>query len=185
MNKADSKPPLNLMAVVIETQRLKLVPISMRWKMDCFQEFSPEITLYMQPAPASDISQTEKFIQESLEGLKKGTNLQLVILTKDTEEFLGCAGLHEPHTKHPELGIWLKKSAHGQKYGREAMTALKEWADEHLEYEYISYPVDKDNVSSRKIPEALGGEIVDAYDKKSESGKILHTVVYRIYPKKS
>ncbi|MFA6259501.1 MAG: GNAT family N-acetyltransferase [Candidatus Peribacteraceae bacterium] len=173
---------LNLSAVVIETERLKIVPISMQWKIDIFHEFTSEITTYMYPAPAKHSSDTEKFIKESMIGLANGTDLQLVILKKNTDEFLGCAGLHEPHTKHPELGVWVKKSAHRNGYGREAMTAIKEWADENIDYEYILYPVDRDNITSRKIPESLGGEIVDSYDKTNESGKILHTIVYHIPP---
>ena len=180
MDKPADHP--NFLAVEIQTERLKLVPISMQWKMDCFLEFTPEITTYMFPAPSKDPSGVEKFINESLEGLKDGTNLQLVILKRDSDEFLGCAGLHQPHTRHPELGVWVKKSAHGQGYGREAMTALKKWADDHIDYEYILYPVDRDNISSRKIPESLGGKVHETYDKKSESGRMLHTVEYRIYP---
>lgn len=180
MEKAPDRP--NFLAVEIETERLKLVPISMQWKMDCFREFTPEITTYMHPAPSKDPSGVETFINESLEGLQDGTNLQLVILKKDSEEFLGCAGLHQPHTKHPELGVWVKKSAHGQGYGREAMTALKQWTDAHIDYEYILYPVDRDNIPSRKIPESLGGKVHESYHKESESGRILHTVEYRIYP---
>ena len=172
----------DLCSVEITTTRLKLVTISMQYTMDCFHEFTPEITTYMFPAPSKEPSDTEKFICESLEGLKKGTDLQLVILKKDTKEFLGCAGLHKTNTKHPELGVWVKKSAHGQGYGRETMTAIKEWADTHIEYEYIVYPVDRDNIPSRKIPESLGGNVCKHYDKTSVSGNILHIVEYHIYP---
>lgn len=180
VKKAPDRP--NFLAVKIETERLKLVPISMEWKMDCFHEFNPEITTYMHHAPPKDPSVVEKFIMESLEELKHGTNLQLVILKKDTNEFLGRVGLEEPHTKHPELGVWVKKSAQGQAYGREAATAVKKWADAHVGYEYIVYPVDRDNIASRKIPESLGGKVHESYSKESESGRILHTVEYRIYP---
>lgn len=63
----------------------------------------------------------------------------------------------------------------------EAMTAVKEWADANIEYEYIVYPVDRDNIPSKKIPESLGGKPHESYDKETKSGKILHTIVYRIY----
>ena len=69
--------------------------------------------------------------------MKKGQELVLAILNKKTKEFLGVAGLHHIDTPYPELGVWTKKSAHGHKYGREAMTALKEWADDNLAYDFI------------------------------------------------
>ncbi len=143
----------------IEMERLLLVPISMEYRDEIFKEFSAEITVYMYPAPAKDISETEEWINFSLNGLREKSNLQLVILEKDSGEFLGCAGLHNVHTSTPEMGIWLKKTAHGKGYGREAVTGVKKWADENIHYDYIIYPVADKNISSRKIPESLGGKI--------------------------
>ncbi len=116
--------------------------------------------------------------------MDEGTEILASILHKDTREFLGVAGLHHIDTKYPELGIWIKKSGHGQKYGREAMHALKDWADRHLDYEYIIYPVDRDNVASRKIPESLGGIVHGEYQKTTPSGSVLNTVEYHIFPTK-
>ncbi len=65
--------------------------------------------------------------------------------------------------KHPELGIWLKQAAHGHKYGLEAITAIKNWAIENLDYEYLLYPVDRVNIASTKILERLGGKIFREY----------------------
>jgi [ribosomal protein S5]-alanine N-acetyltransferase len=96
---------------------------------------------------------------------------------------LGCTGIHEIHSKNPELGIWLKKSVQGQGYGLETMTALKRWADENLDYEYLIYGVDQANIPSRRIPEKLGGRIVNKYNKTNLSGRVLHLVEYRIYKK--
>lgn len=108
----------NFGAIEIETERLKIAPMSMEYKMDCFREYTPEITKYMFHAPPKDPSVIEEVIRSSLEEMKNGTNLPLVILKKDTGEFLGRVELNEPHTKHPELGGWIKKSAHGNGYGR-------------------------------------------------------------------
>ena len=84
--------------------------------------------------------------------------------------------------KKPELGIWIKKSAHGNGYGKEAMVALKKWADKNLKYDYILYPVAQDNLASRKIPEFLGGKIEHEYDEETQNGVTLHFIEYRIYP---
>lgn len=160
----------------IESDHLLLVPISMQYKDEIFREYSPEITSYMDPPP-KDISEVEKLINDSLKGLSEGSNLQLIILSKDSREFLGCAGLHHVDGKTPKMGVWLKKSAHGKRYGTEAMTAIKKWADENLSYEYILYPVADENISSRKIAESLGGKIEGERGKSSMGG-----LEYRIYP---
>lgn len=174
----------NLLNVRIETPRLLLVPIDMKYKQDIFEELTYEITIYMNPRPARYIRETEDFINKSIRGLEKGNNLQLVVLRKNTKEFLGCLGLHHIDRKNPELGIWLKKSAHGHKYGQEAMKALKKWADQNLSYEYLLYPVADKNIASRKIPEILGGKITREYDKKGKGGNKYHCLEYRIYSKK-
>ncbi len=171
---------MDLENVEIITNRLLLKSLSIKYKEDIFSNFTEEITTYMYPRSAKDISETEAFIKGAIQGLRDSIHLGLVILKKESQEFLGCAGLHEINRKDPELGIWLKKEAHGNKYGLEVIIALKSWADEKLEYEYLHYPVDKANIASRKIPEALGGEIIREFDQTNMSGNILHIVEYRI-----
>ncbi|MGH2414924.1 MAG: GNAT family N-acetyltransferase, partial [Microcystaceae cyanobacterium] len=146
--------------VKIFTNQLLLISVLQKYKEDIFREFTKEITTYMYPRPPQDMTETEEFINDSLCEMQTGTHLIMVILKKDSQEFLGCTGIHEIHSKNPVLGIWIKKSAHGQGYGLEAITALKNWADENLDYEYLIYDVDKENIPSRRIPEKLGGQIV-------------------------
>lgn len=172
---------MNLLKVEISTSRLLLKPISLECKADIFLEFTAEITTYMFPAPAHDISETEGFIENAVKKLKNGIDLLLVISEKSSQEFLGCTGLHNLNSKYPELGIWLKKSAHHYGYGLEAITALKEWAGKNLDYEYLIYPVDRDNFASRRIPEYLNGKLAKEYDKVSQSGRILHIKEYQIH----
>lgn len=172
----------NLLNEEIETPRLLLVPILMEYKDIIFNEFTKDITTFMHPRPAKSIKETEDFINKSLKRLKRGNNLQMVILEKKSKEFLGCAGLHHADQNTPELGIWLKKSAHGNSYGKEAIMALKEWADNNLDYDYLLYPVADKNIPSRKIPESLGGKLARKYNKKNLSGQKHHILEYRIYP---
>jgi [ribosomal protein S5]-alanine N-acetyltransferase len=175
---------MNLSNLKITTERLLLVPIDMSYADIIFQEFTPEITTYMGPKSPDKIEETQEFITNSIEEMKAGTDIIVVILNKETKEFLGCSGMHRITTKTPETGIWIKKSAHGNKYGREAVTSLKEWTDKNFSYDHIIYPVDKDNVGSRKIAESLGGEIKAEQKVENMSGNILNEVIYWIYPKK-
>lgn len=173
----------NLTKEIIITDRLKLVALSEKYAQDIFENLTDEITTFMNPRAPKNIQETLGYIHNELPKMERGEELPVTILDKETGEFLGGGGAHALHSKIPELGIWIKKSAHGNQYGREAVTALKQWIDEHISYTYIKYPVDKKNVPSRKIAESLGGIIEDEYEKKNMSGNILDEVEYRIYKK--
>jgi len=174
---------INLEDVVIESERLKLIPTSEKFAQEIFKEFTEKITTFMHPKAPETINDIINFIKTSLEKMKKGEELQVVILDKITNEFLGHGGVSKLNTDTPEPGIWIKKGAHGHKYGREAVTALVEWAKKNLKYKYIMYPVDRKNIPSRKIAESLGGVIEAEYKEKNMSGNILDKVEYRIYHK--
>jgi RimJ/RimL family protein N-acetyltransferase len=171
-----------LVYVEIESDRLRLLPTSEEYAREVFHNFTPAITEFMFPAPPNAIEETLAFLRGAHESILAGTDLQVVILLKEDEEFLGHGGIHHVDTRTPELGIWIKLSAHGDGYGREAVTALAEWALENLEFDYLIYPVDRRNLPSRKIPESLGGRIEAEYEVTNESGDVLDIVEYRIYP---
>jgi ribosomal-protein-alanine N-acetyltransferase len=60
--------------------------------------------------------------------MAKGEELVCFAILKGTKEFVGTVGLHRVNTATPELGCWVKRPAHGNKYGREAIHGLKKWA---------------------------------------------------------
>jgi [ribosomal protein S5]-alanine N-acetyltransferase len=135
----------------------------------------------MFPSPATDIEETRNFIDASRRGIQIGNNLQFVILSKTIGEFLGCCGLHgQDNVRTPELGIWLKKNAHGSGYGREAVRTLVDWSGNHIDLDHFICPVDRRNIASTKIPESLGGEVVQELKTETPTGKILDKVVYKI-----
>lgn len=166
--------------LVIVSQRISLTPISERFREDIYREFTSEITRYMMPPPPQDISETLEFIRSSIEGMQRSEELVFVIV--DTEgQFLGCAGLHSRESSlTPELGIWVKKCAHGSALGREAVRCLRDWASENLKLSYFIYPVEKNNLASRKIAVSLGGEIIKEQKTLSLSGNLLDEVVYHV-----
>lgn len=173
--------PLSLSEVTILTPRLKLIPISDKYCPDIFTEFTQDIARYMVPTPAQNLQQVQGVVSSGIRLLQAGTDLGLIILDKQTEEFIGMAGLHRLTTSTPEIGIWIKKSQHGQGLGRQAVSAIKSWADSCLHYKYLIYPVDKRNLASRKIVESLGGKIASEQLKTKSDGQVLDEVVYHIY----
>jgi len=175
------QPPVDLTVVQIDGQRISLLPINESYASEIFKEFDSEITRYMLPKPAGNIEETLTFIHNSLDGMREGKELVLVVTKRDDGEFLGCCGLHgRGNPRTPELGIWLRKDAHGKKFGREAIQTLISWAAEHIDFDYAIYPVDKANAPSRKIAESLGGSIFEEKKMKTISGRYLDEVVYRI-----
>ena len=166
--------------VYIETERLRPVPINDGQAPEIFTSFTAEITRYMHPRPAENISETRQFIDKSRGELIARVSLVMAILTKAEGELLGCGGLHEANTVRPILGIWLKKSAHHMGYGREAIAAIVDWARKHLCGEGFRYPVDKRNLPSRRIPEALGGRITRKFKSINMSGVELDEIEYLI-----
>ncbi|MEM7593608.1 MAG: GNAT family N-acetyltransferase [Cyanobacteria bacterium P01_A01_bin.83] len=178
-NFCPSQP--DLLSLVITGERIRLLIIDSKFEQDIFREFTDEVTKYMIPSPAKNIEETGNFITESRSGIKAGYNLQFVVVSKTTGEFLGNCGLHgENKVKTPELGIWLKKNAHGKGYGREAVRTLVKWSKNNINIDYFVYPVDRRNVASRKIPESLGGKIIEGFQVTTSTGKILDIVVYKI-----
>ena len=120
-------------------------------------------------------------IDRALQQWQVGTDLTFAIVDKTTGEFLGSCGLHGgSNPRRPEFGIWLKISAHGRALGREAIGTLHAWSVEHLAVDAFIYPVDRRNLSSRKIAEHLGGISVGERQVRSLNGIDLELVVYSL-----
>ena len=173
--------PSNLLSLTIEGERLRLVAVSDEFEQDIFSNFTAEVTCYMFPSPAKNVKETRNFIIQSRHNMQIGNDLQFAILSNNTGEFLGCCSLHgEGKIRTPELGIWIKKTAHGSRYGREAIYLLVKWSWNNIDLDYFIYPVDRRNIASSKIPESLGGEVIEELKVKTPTGKILDKVVYKI-----
>jgi [ribosomal protein S5]-alanine N-acetyltransferase len=165
--------------IIVDTDRLVLLPVSDEFKFDICNEFTSEITRFMPFLPKGNIKETEDFIACSKQELLSGKAIHFCIIKKETNEFLGCCGLHHIDTKNVEIGLWLKKSVHGNGYGTETVKVLVEVAEKNLDVEYLFYPVDKDNRASRKIPEKLGFTPARRYDTKKGETEILHIIEFR------
>jgi RimJ/RimL family protein N-acetyltransferase len=98
-----------------------------------------------------------------------------VIRRRDSKECLGMAALEEYDTESPELGLWMKESAHGQGFGREVVAAVAEWAHNTLCKKSFIYPVAVQNTASRRIAEGLHGEIIE-----NRTSPKYESVVYKI-----
>lgn len=179
----------------IKTERLWLVPAAKKFAKDIFREFTEEITRYMIPSPNENIQQAEYCISLCEKANQRGSDFETVIILPGAVsneccdplelkgEFIGCAGAHNLASSTPELAVWIKKSAFGHKYGREAIHALYSWLVANYACEYVKYPVEMNNIPSRLIAESLGGIICDIRPVTAEDGRPLTAAEYRIFPK--
>lgn len=60
------------------------------------------------------------------------------------------------------------------------MHLLVKWTRENIDLDYFIYPVDRRNISSRKIPESLGGKVIEEFENTTPTDKFLDMLVYRI-----
>ena len=141
------------MNIKIKTERLILKPISYDYIENIDTEMILNITRYMKLNSSEKIEDSKQIIQKSLEEMKKGNILQMVIIEKDSNEFIGLTGLYEINTVEPFLEIWTKKEARKKGYGLEAMNGLLEWAEKNIKFNNIYYSLRKKNIIKRKEPE--------------------------------
>lgn len=167
-------------AIELETHRLRLVPGSVKHAESIFAEYREPVTRYMNYPPPESLEVLKDRLKRRETEIAEGKVVYLAVLLKETDEFLGCFALEGLDERTPEMGGWLKASAHGHHYGQEAAAALKQWADRHLDYDYLVWPCAVQNVPSRKLAEALGGEVHQEYRKTTAAGGVWDYVEYAI-----
>lgn len=168
----------------ITTTRLALRPVAMQYVEEVNAAMTDAVTKHMYMSRES-LAETTEWFEKTIAKNQAGEQWSALVFDKATDELFGGAGIHHIDTKNPEPGIWLKESAWGHGYGREAIVALKEWADAELDYVYLEYPVVRKNQPSIKIAEFFGGRIEKEYMMDTPSGKKLDLVEYHIYKDKS
>lgn len=170
--------PLDNSNLTIESERIKLVSIREKYIPNIFKEFNDEITTYMYPIPAKNIAETTGLVKSIMKKNESGDDFTFIIIHKDTEEFIGMGGVHHLRKPFPEFGIWTTKHSHGNHYGFEAIQAAYYYFSK--KYSGFIYPVDKDNIPSKKIPLRLGGILKKRIDQLNMGGKVLHIEEYFI-----
>src|SRR5579871_2501010 len=139
--------------IVIESPRLQLSQFQMIDAQEVFGCITPAIARFMPWEPPSwseYVARCEKRAQAP-----DPNSFSFVIRRVDNGECIGMASFERADSVSPELGLWLKESAHGQGFGREVVAALIEWGHGTLGKESFLYPVAVQNTASRRIAEYL------------------------------
>ena len=170
-----------LLLLEITGERVVLIPISRKFADVIFKEFTAEVTRYLVRRPPENIAQIDEYIEECRRKMIEGKELTFVVLLREEREFLGVCAVHgQDLPVCSELGIWIKKNAQGKGFGRDAIRTLAAWIAKNLELGYLLYPVDRNNIPSRRLAESMGGVIYKEGKRESMSGALLDEVVYRI-----
>ena len=157
----------------IETPRLTLHRFTLADADEVFAAITPEVTRWMSWDPPS--REAFQVRAAALAVADPAADMNLVIRRRDTGECLGvCAG-ERLTDETPELGIWLRVTAHSQGYGAEAVAALLRWASAATGKPGFLWPVAVENTASRRIAERLGGQLI-----AERPGAKYDAVVYRI-----
>ena len=139
---------------------------------------------------ATHLSETEKYTKEAAENWISKKNdepyLQLVILDKHTNKFIGATSFHHYSWEIPsiETGYWIRTSRSGHGYMTIATNAITQYAFRQLKVKRISLTCDPDNIKSKNIAERLGYTLegrLKNHRIKPDSGKIGDTLLYAKY----
>lgn len=171
------------MDLQIATERLTIKPLTLSYIEPYHKEFTPEVTRYQYPDPFPDLETANAVLPGFMEDMERGDMLELVILDP-RDGFLGSAEVFGLREEAPELGIWLKSSAQGLGYGREALEGLLGYLDGLGRYSYYIYEADERNLPSIRLAERFPHEKGGLEKVSTESGKELMLRTYRIYARR-
>ncbi|MFP3835411.1 GNAT family N-acetyltransferase [Chryseobacterium sp. SIMBA_028] len=166
--------------IKIKTERLTLQPVEDSYIDDILEHFTNEVTRYMPFNPQGNRNDIVSFVEESKRTLLQNTDLVMVALDANGD-FTGCCGIHNITEDSIELGLWLKKNSQGKGLGTEIIMALIEFLENNFTFKYILYPVDEENIASKKIPEKLGFIPFKKYTKYKDPCTDLTILEYRKY----
>ncbi len=170
----------DLSQVSILTRRMVLRSSAAADANDAFAESNAAIARFMSWNPPASRDEYDAIHKTILAQMLAGENLSLTLRLSATGEFLGSAGLHPADEDLLETGIWVKQSAQGRGYGREAVAAVVAWASQRFRPSGLLWPVVDENIPSRRLVESLEGQIVGSR-RRQKAGDIDRTLLlYRI-----
>ncbi len=136
------------------------------------------------------LEESEKYAKEAAQNWIDKNNdepyLQLVILDKNTSDFIGATSFHHYNWSIPsvETGYWVRKKYSGQGYMREATNAITQYAFKQLKVHRIALTCDPDNIKSKNIAEKLGYTLegrLKNHRRKPDSKTLGDTLIYAKY----
>lgn len=139
-----------------ESDQLKYVVINDSYLEDFLEHLTPDITKYLSFDANGNQPLLKEYIRRSRIEIANGTALVLIVLDKETNEFMGSCGLSDINAETVEIGLWLKTTAQGKGYGTEITQKLIEITRQEINTQSILYAVEKGNEASIVMPTKFG-----------------------------
>ncbi|MGM4915268.1 GNAT family N-acetyltransferase [Rhizobium sp. 768_B6_N1_8] len=163
--------------IEIPTERTIIRPFAPEDAGEVFACISPEITQFTAWEPPPTEEAFAEVWENWLPAMDEGSELTLVPRGRDDGRCLGILGVHALQSGTPELGIWLRRDVHRRRFGHELIGAVARWVSRMHPVRYFEYPVAEENLASRRIAEAYGGEM-----REHRQNNKYDCVVYHIPP---
>lgn len=126
-------------------------------------------------APYSSYS-VEEYIKSEYLGIYQNKQQRFVVELKDNKTAIGLIDLFnfDPHNSTSEIGIFISKEYRKNKYGKESIDILLNYAFNHLELKTLIITISTDNIPSIKLFESCNFEkvgIIKSWKKWKQSRK--------------
>jgi RimJ/RimL family protein N-acetyltransferase len=149
----------DLSQTLITSTRLTLRAFTAADAAESAAEANARIAKFMLWNPPATETELKDISLRHISEMKAGKGLHLVIRLTSTNEFIGAQG-------------------HG--YGQEAVAAVIKWASEKFHPSGFLWPVVDENAPSRRLAEALRGEIIGTRPRQKAGDKERKLLLYRI-----
>ncbi len=146
----------------IETERLILRLITEADAQDLFElDSNPEVHRFLGNNPVKTVAESETMITAILKQYKTYGMGRIAIILKDTNAFIGWAGIKYEQNLRKEfdyfdLGYRLKQQFWGKGYATEAAIASIDYGFKDLKLKEICAAAGLDNISSNTILKKIG-----------------------------
>lgn len=176
----------------IETPRLTLSPPRQGdgpILHEALAESLTELRRFLASLPWVTAEQTlesaESFCRNGASNFIARRDLPFLVFEKATGRLVASAGLHRTvwQTPKTEVGYWCRTKATGQGFVTEAVSALVEYAFQHIKAVRIEIITDEGNAASRRVAELSGFALegILRNERRAPDASLRNTCVYARY----
>lgn len=188
-----SDPLLLDLPTSIETGRLLLrspQPGDGQAVFDAVEESRPELRRFLGDRPwvsaEGSVASSESWCRSSQAAFLGRTHFSFLLFERRSGDLVGASSLHRPvwQTPRVEVGFWVRTSRRGNAFIAEAVTALTDYAFDHIGAVRVEIFTDEMNTPARNVAERCRFELegVLRNERRAADGSLRNTCVYARVP---
>jgi RimJ/RimL family protein N-acetyltransferase len=156
----------NYINLIIQNDIIKLIPVGYFHIQDIFENNLGNVREFFIPFESE--TEIKTWINEQRNKMVSGEKIELVIISKSNDEFIGMVSLDNLlNDKKIEPRLWIAPKYQNKGYGKQSLELLINWYKSQPDSREIHYITDKHNNISQKLAISLGfvfeKEYVDEY----------------------